>query len=155
MALLRSLALAVVTAYPLLVGYGGSRPFQVAPLRPAGDNFAPGSWVESSRVSNKDEITVVLMASWCPICAGLIDELAASPGSRGKLDMIVFFEDENGDEAKQGRYIQHPEKLAGRDLPYYLAKGKDFEGLYLGFPTILGCTQSGCTPRDRTAIGLE
>jgi hypothetical protein len=152
---LRALALVSLVATPLLLGAAGSRSFPVAPLRPAGENFSPGTWVESSTVSSKDEITVVLMASWCPICAGLIDELAASPRSQGKLDMVVFFDDENGDEAKQGRFIQHPDKLAGRDLPYYFAKSKDFDGLYLGFPTILGCSESGCTPRDRTAIGLD
>lgn len=152
---LRTLVLASVAAAPLLVGAAAARAFRVAPLWPAGENFAPGPWVDSAAVSRGDEVTVVLMASWCPICAGLLDELAATPKPRGELDMIVFFDDENGEEAKQGRFLQYPEKVAGRDLPYYFAKAKDFEGLYLGFPTILGCTPSGCTPRDRKAIGLD
>jgi hypothetical protein len=150
---MRLLALAVLSL--AIVGYGGSRPFHVAPLRPAGDNFAPGPWVESTQVSSKDAVTIVLMASWCPHCAGLIDELAASPATRDRVDMILFFDDENGEEAKQGRYIQHPDKLAGRDLPFYFAKGPEFEGLYPGFPTILSCSRAGCMQKDRRALGLR
>jgi hypothetical protein len=147
--------LALAAAYPLIVGYGGPIPFQVAPFRPSGDNFAPGKWVESTALSSKDEITIVVMASWCRHCAGLIDELAARPGGRDHVDMILFFDDENGDGAKQGRYIQHPDKLAGRNLPYYFAKSREFDGLYQGFPAILGCTRAGCGPKDRRALGLQ
>jgi hypothetical protein len=150
-----SLAVALLALSPCLVGYGGPRPFQVAPLRPSGDNFVPGTWVESTKTSSKDEITIVVMASWCPHCARLIDDLAASPSARGKVDMILFFDDENGDEAKAGRFIQHPDKLAGRNLPYYFAKSPEFEGLYEGFPAILACSKQGCGPKDRSALGLD
>jgi thiol-disulfide isomerase/thioredoxin len=152
---LRSSAVAFLALYPWIVGYGGPNPFHVAPFRAAGGNFAPGAWVESGTVSKKDEITIVVMASWCPHCARLIDDLAASSAARSKLDMILFFDDENGDAAKEGRFIQHPDKLAGRSLPFYFAKGPEFEGLYEGFPTILACTKSGCTQKDRTALGLD
>lgn len=150
------LLVAVVAAlHPVLVGYGGPRPFHVAPLLPSGDNYQPGNWVESSTVSSKDEITIVLMASWCPHCARLIDQLAADPGARGRVDMVLFFDDENGDGARQGAYVKYPAKLAGRDLPYYFAKDAEFSGLYRGFPTILACTRQGCATRSRADVGLR
>jgi hypothetical protein len=146
---------AVLSLYPWIVGYGGPHPFHVAPFRSAGDNFAPGQWVESTKTSRKDEITIVVMASWCPHCARLIDDLAASPSARSKVDMVLFFEDENGDDAKEGRFIQHPDKLAGRNLPYYFAKGPEFDGLYEDFPTILTCSKRGCAQKDRADLGLD
>jgi thiol-disulfide isomerase/thioredoxin len=152
---LRSLIIALLAAYPALVGYGGPDPFQVAPLRPTGDNYAPGAWVESSSVSSKDEITVVVMASWCPHCARMIDQLAASGDARAKVDMILFFDDENGAAVRQGKYITYPNKLAGRDLPYYFAKKSEFAGLYDGFPTVLACTKQGCARKRRADIGLR
>lgn len=143
------------TSAPALVGYGGPDAFQVAPLRPSGDNFVPGEWVSSATLSSKDEITVVVMASWCPHCARMIDQLAASSNARDKVDMIVFFDDENGAAAQQGKYIAYPGKIAGRDLPYYFARKSELDGPYSGFPTVLACTRAGCTRKSRTDIGLR
>jgi thiol-disulfide isomerase/thioredoxin len=152
---LRALVLWLVAVHPLLVGYGGPDPFQVAPLRPSAGNYVPGEWVASTSTSSKDEIVVVVMASWCPHCARMIDQLAASGGARGKVDMILFFDDENGAAARQGKYITYPNKLAGRDLPYYFAKKTEFAGLYSGFPTVLACSRQGCTRKSRADIGLR
>ena len=154
MRLLRALVLSLLAAYPVLVGYGGPDPFQVAPLRPSGDNYAPGEWVESTALSSKDEIVVVVMASWCPHCARMIDQLAASGNARARVDMVLFFDDENGAAARQGKFITYPGKLAGRDLPYYFAKKAEFSGLYSGFPTVLACSRAGCARKSRADIGL-
>ena len=152
---LRLLVLALLAAYPALVGYGGPNPFQVAPLRASGDNYVPGDWVSSTTISSKNEITVVIMASWCPYCARLLDELAANPAASSKIDMVLFFDDENGPAAAQGKYLAYPSKIAGRSLPYYFAKQSELDGLYRGFPTILGCTREGCTSKSRSDIGLR
>ncbi|MBY0275117.1 hypothetical protein K2Z84_07240 [Candidatus Binatia bacterium] len=149
------LAATLVALHPILAGYGGPNPFHVAPLLPSGDNYQPGNWVESTTVSSKDEITIVLMASWCPHCARLIDQLAVDPDARRKVDMVLFFDDENGEAARQGEYVKYPAKLAGRDLPYYFAKDDEFSGLYRGFPTILACTRRGCATRSRSDLGLR
>jgi len=145
----------LVAVYPLLVGYGGPNPFHVARLLPSGDNFQPGNWVESTTVASKDEITVVIMASWCPHCVRMIDQLAADPDARRRVDMVLLFDDENGAAARQGEYVKYPAKLAGRDLPYFFAKDEEFAGLYRGFPTILACTRQGCTTKSRADIGLR
>ncbi len=156
MRLLRLLAmLLVVAVHPALVGYGGPDPFRVAPLRASGGNFVPGEWVESTSVSSKDEIVVVVMASWCPHCARMIDQLAASGDARAKVDMVLFFDDENGAAARQGKYVTYPDKLAGRDLPYYFAKKAEWGPLVSGFPTVLACTRQGCTRKSRADIGLR
>lgn len=149
------LVAALAAIHPMLVGYGGPNPFHVAPFLPSGDNFQPGNWVESTSVASKDEITVVVMASWCPHCARMIDQLAADPAARRRVDMVLFFDDENGEEARRGAYVKYPAKLAGRDLPYYFAKDAEFSGLYRGFPTVLACTRQGCTTRSRADIGLR
>ena len=149
------LAAMLASAHPMLVGYGGPNPFHVAPFLPSGGNYQPGNWVESTTVSTKDEITVVLMASWCPHCARMIDQLAADPAARRRVDMVLLFDDENGAAARQGEYVKYPAKLAGRDLPYYFAKDDEFAGLYRGFPTILACTRQGCTTKSRSDIGLR
>jgi thiol-disulfide isomerase/thioredoxin len=151
----RTLLLALLTAYPALVGYGGANPFHVAPFRASGENFAPGEWVESTTVSSKDAITIVLMASWCPHCARMIDQLAADEDARAKVDMVVFFDDEAGSAARQGSHLTHPQKLYGRRLPYYFAKKREFAGLYSGFPTVLSCTREGCTKKGRATLGLR
>ncbi|MEW6268764.1 MAG: hypothetical protein AB1689_05635 [Thermodesulfobacteriota bacterium] len=149
------LVAACIAAYPALVGYGGPNPFHVAPFRRAGDNYAPGEWVESTTLSSKDAVTIVVMASWCPHCARMIDQLAANPSARGKVDMILFFDDENAAGMREGKHLRQPAKLAGRDLPYYFAKKREFQGLYSGFPTILSCSREGCTRLGRRDVGLQ
>lgn len=150
-----ALAVALVGAYPLLVGYGGPNPFHVAPLHATGDNFVPGAWVESTSLSRKDEITIILMASWCPHCARMLERLAARSDSRTGVDMILFFDDEYEGGRRRGKFIARPEKLAGKSLPYYFAKKQEFEGLYSGFPTILACSRAGCRQKSSSALGLQ
>jgi hypothetical protein len=60
----------LIALHAALVGYGGPSSFQVAPLIPAGDGFATGEWVDSDSLSSKDEITAIVMASWCPTARG-------------------------------------------------------------------------------------
>jgi thiol-disulfide isomerase/thioredoxin len=151
----RILVACLAAAYPLLVGYGGPNAFHVARLLPSGANFQPGNWVESTSVSSKDEITVVLMASWCPHCARMIDQLDADRAARDRVDMVLLFDDENGPAAQQGDYVKYPDKIANRDLPYFFAKKGEFAGLYQGFPTILTCSRQGCTSRSRADLGLH
>src|SRR5262245_35075853 len=108
MRLIKTSLLAVLAAYPLLVGYGGANSFQVAPLRPTDGNYVPGTWVDSDTVSSKDAVTVVVMASWCPHCARMIDQLATDPSARSKVDMILFFDDENGSNTGGRAFITYP-----------------------------------------------
>ena len=145
----------LLAAYPALVGYGGPNPFHVAALQPSAGNYVPGDWVESTTLSSKDAVTVVIMASWCPHCARMIDQLAADPDARRRVDMVLFFDDDNGAGARSGQLIKYPAKLAGRDLPYYLARKGEFAGLYRGFPTVLSCSRQGCAERSRAALGLR
>jgi len=153
---LRPFALGLVLAvHPLLAGYGGPNPFHVAPFRASGENFAPGEWVESTAVSSKDEITVVIMASWCPHCVCMIDQLAASGDAREKVDMVLFFDDEAGPGARQGGHLKYPEKLYGRRLPYYFAKKGEFAGLYRGYPQVLVCSRQLCREGSRASLGLR
>jgi thiol-disulfide isomerase/thioredoxin len=149
------LLLVLLACYPALAGYGGPNPFHVAPLQPSGGNYAPGEWVESSTLSSADAITIVIMASWCPHCARMIDQLAADPAARRKVDMVLFFEDDGGPGARAGQLIKYPAKIAGRDLPYYLAKQGEFAGLCRGFPTILSCSRQVCTEKSRADLGLR
>lgn len=85
----------------------------------------------------------------------MIDQLAADPAARRRVDMVLFFDGENGAAARQGDYVKYPAKLAGRDLPYYFAKDREFAGVYRGFSTILTCTRQGCTTKSRVDIGLR
>jgi hypothetical protein len=82
----------------------------------------------------------------------MIDQLAASASARRGVDMVVFFDD----DARGGTGpIAKPGKLAGRDLPYYVAHKGQFGGLWDGFPTILGCTRAVCRRKSPADIGLR
>ena len=140
--------------------------FQVAPLTVTGGAIAVGPWRESTEVVNKETLHVVVVASWCPHCQDLIAQMTDDAALRAGVDMVLLYEDEadrllnlevlrrrmtkaEADEAKarlaaKGQMLAEPQALEGRELPFYLIKGDQFEKLVEGYPTFIDCTAKGC-----------
>lgn len=153
---------------PLLAGFGGPQPFRVALMVRVGDNYAPGPWMESSSVFDGEEITVVVMATWCPHCERMLEEMSRSADAARRVDAILFFDSEYVDSMRRGgadvaaiarqaqgrHHLVSPERVATRRLPFYFAKKPEFGALVSGYPTVLSCRREGCLRVTRAAAGL-
>ncbi len=153
----RSTALWLLVLFPLLSGFGGSRPFHVAPFVAAGSDYTPGAWVSSTNVSSEESVNVVVMATWCGHCERMLKQLSTNGEARDRVDMVLFFDTEYADAmgaGESGRHLVHPERLGGLGLPLYFAKRTEFSGLVSGYPTLLSCTREGCRRLSRKELGL-
>lgn len=160
----RSTVVVLAALLPLLVGFGGPRPFQVAPFVGGDSDVAPGAWMSSVDVSSDDSVNVVVMATWCGYCKHMLDQLSSNSDARDQIDMVLFFDTEyedamrrrghGPDEIQRGRHLLHPERVTGLPLPLYFAKRAEFGGLVSGYPTLLSCTREGCRQLSRREVGL-
>ena len=153
----------VMLSAPLLMGFGGQEPFEVARAISVGGNFVPGVWKSSAAVSYEDEVTVVVMASWCPHCHSLLDRIEGGDGR--SVDMVLFYDSEYDDalrsQARSGRlpeqqalkmrkaaigrrHLTNPGSLEGKNLPFYFAKRSQFRDVVKSYPTVLSCTRQSC-----------
>ena len=154
----------LLAASPVLVGFGGPRPFQVAPFVSSGSSIAPGGWVSSVDVSSEESVNLVVMATWCGYCERMLEQLRSNSDARDQIDMVLFFDTEYEDamrrngrgpnELQAGRHLLHPERVAGLPLPLYFAKRSEFGGLVSGYPTLLSCNREGCRRLSRREVGL-
>ncbi|XXX76129.1 hypothetical protein WMF30_51620 [Sorangium sp. So ce134] len=163
----------LLVATPVNIPAPRHQAFPVAPLPKAGARLGPDDWKSSAEVSPRRELTVYVIASWCPYCEELISKINQDSDLRSRIDMLLVYEDEaeakidnlviakelekqKGEKikkhlAKDGQFLLKPKTLMG-NLTYYVIKKGQFKDLVEGFPTAIRCTPRGCNQIERLDI---